>query len=142
MMITPGRAITELRSLIWVPSVRAVVSKCFTGEVSLENFDQALDARELFIVINSLTLDFDQEQQGVLNVNMYAPDKSGVTNWGALDSMHAVVKPLIEDAYTNLLSTQLGNLNVVKEESKKYTFYNQRVQVFADNLNINQNIKL
>jgi len=140
-MITPGKAIQELRKLIWVPSVKSVVNKCFTGEAALELFDQATNAKETFIVINSLTLDFDQYQEGVLNVNMYAPDLSGVTNWAALDAIHAVVKPLIENAYTDLLITELGNINVLKEEEKKYSFYNQRVIVHADNVNQNLNLK-
>ncbi len=98
--MTPFQAIKEVRKLLWVSSVRALVTSVYTGEVALSEYDRAFNAKEKFIVINFLTGDFDQLQEAELNVNIYVPDVNGVMDGTSLDAIHNAVKPLIEDAYT------------------------------------------
>lgn len=140
-MITPYKAIKEIRSLLWVNELKSLVSNVYIGKISLQEYDKAFNAKEKFIVINPLTLDLDQFQEGVVSVNIYTPDKAGVTDFETLDSIHEVVKYLLEDAFSGVISTSLGSIRDYREDDKKYSFYNQRVTVYADNVNQNQNIK-
>ncbi|WP_018629188.1 hypothetical protein [Niabella aurantiaca] len=140
--MTPFQAIQEVRSLIWVPLVKALVKNVYPGEVALSEYDRAFNAKEKFVVVNFLTGDFEQLQDVILNVNIYAPDLYGVMDGNGLDVVHNAIKPLLEDAYTSLINTKLGRINILREEDKQYTFYNQRLLVQAVNLNQQQNIKL
>ncbi|MCF3107323.1 hypothetical protein LL912_00890 [Niabella sp. CC-SYL272] len=133
-MITPFSALQQIRGLIWQPAVRALVTGVYTGEIALTEFDRATAAKEKFIAINFLTTDFAQVQTGVLNMNIYCPDVSGIADGESLDAVLLAVKPLLEDAYTNDLNTELGTLTELKLDDKKYTVYNQRINVYAPNL--------
>lgn len=137
-MITPNKAITEVRRLIYSASFPY---KIFAGEISTETYSSLMNAKEKFIVINSLPVTFMQVQEGTINVNLYAPNRAnGTTDLATLDAMLELVKPLIEDAYTDLISTELSTVTQLFEEPN-YTYYNLRIEIIGINLNQNQNIK-
>lgn len=137
-MITPNKAINEVRKLMYTVSFPY---KIFAGEISTETYSSLMNAKEKFIVINALPVTFMQVQEATVNVNLYAPNKAnGTTDLATLDAMLELVKPLIEDAYTDLISTELSTVTQLFEEPN-YTYYNLRIETIGINLNKNQNIK-
>ena len=142
-MITPKTAIDEVRKLINTSSVKSLVSNIYAGEIAQGEYNRAGEAKEKFIVINSLPVSFGQVQEGVVNVNLFAPDLvNGVADYSVLDELLLAVKPLTDDGYTNKLSTKSENVSVVQEPTIKYHYYDLRVRVYAHNLNTTTNINL
>lgn len=142
-MITIKTAIDEVRKLVNVTSVKALVTTIYAGEIAQAEYNRAGGAKEKFITIGSLPVSFEQVQQGVVNVNLYAPNiSSGVEDLTTLDNILLAVKPVIEDAYTGKITTDLQTVSLLSEPSINYSFYNLRVRIYAHNLNINQNIQI
>ena len=134
-MITPLRAIEEVRTLINVPSVTSLVSRIYADEATINDLDAVMAAKQKFIAVNCLEHDFDQIQTGTVNVNIYVPDlPGGKRDIISLDAILLAIKPLLEDATTDNISTDLGRPTILKEEGKPYSFYNQRVNIFSDTL--------
>lgn len=142
-MITIKTAIDEVRKLINVASVKALTTNIYAGEIAQAEYNRAGGAKEKFITIGSLPVSFEQVQQGVVNVNLYAPNLSiGVADLTTLDNLMLAVKPVIEDAYTVKIATELQTATLLSEPSINYSFYNLRIRIYAHNLNINQNIQI
>ncbi|MBK7097780.1 MAG: hypothetical protein IPH58_04820 [Sphingobacteriales bacterium] len=137
-MITIKTAIDEVRKLINVASVKALVTSIYAGEVSQTEYNRAGTAKEKFITIGSLPVSFAQVQQGVINVNLYAPNlSSDVADLTTLDNILLAVKPLIEDASTSKIITELQTVSLLSEPTIKYSFYNLRVRVISVNETLN-----
>jgi hypothetical protein len=137
-MITIKTAIDEVRKLINVASVKALVTSIYAGEIVQTEYNRAGSAKEKFITIGSLPVSFAQVQQGVINVNLYAPNlASDVADLTTLDNILLAVKPLIEDASTTKISTELQTVTLLSEPSIKYSFYNLRVRVISVNESLN-----
>lgn len=137
-MITIKTAIDEVRKLINVASVKALVTSIYAGEIAQTEYNRAGSAKEKFITIGSLPVSFEQVQQAVINVNLYAPNlSSDVADLTTLDNILLAVKPLIEDAYTLKISTTLQTATLLNEPTIKYSFYNLRVRVISVNESLN-----
>ena len=137
-MITGDIATEEVRKLINVPSVKALVSAISDGEISSTEYKNLSDAKKTFIAIRDLPTSFDQVQQCVVNVNLYAPNLlSDVADRKTLRNIFLAVKPLIEDAYTSVISTKLETMTLFSEPTIKYSFYNLRVRVISVNESLN-----
>ena len=137
-MITIKTAIDEVRKLINVASVKALVTTIYAGEIAQAEYNRAGGAKEKFITIGSLPVSFAQVQQGVINVNLYAPNlASDVADLTTLDNILLAVKPLIEDASTTKISTELQTVSLLSEPTIKYSFYNLRVRVISVNESLN-----
>jgi hypothetical protein len=137
-VITIKTAIDEVRKLINVASVKALVTSIYAGEVSQTEYNRAGTAKEKFITIGSLPVSFAQVQQGVINVNLYAPNlSSDVADLTTLDNILLAVKPLIEDASTSKIITELQTVSLLSEPTIKYSFYNLRVRVISVNETLN-----
>ena len=137
-MITIKTAIDEVRKLINVASVKALTTNIYAGEVSQTEYNRAGAAKEKFITIGSLPVSFEQVQKGVVNVNLYAPNlATDVADLTTLDNILLAVKPLIEDASTAKISTELQTVSLLSEPTIKYSFYNLRVRVISVNESLN-----
>ena len=137
-MITIKTAIDEVRRLINVASVKALVTSIYAGEVSQAEYNRAGGAKEKFITIGSLPVSFEQVQKGVVNVNLYAPNlATDVADLTTLDNILLAVKPLIEDASTSKILTELQTVSLLSEPTIKYSFYNLRVRVISVNESLN-----
>ena len=137
-MITIKTAIDEVRKLINVASVKALVTSIYAGEIAQTEYNRAGTAKEKFITIGSLPVSFAQVQQGVINVNLYAPNlSSDVADLTTLDNILLAVKPLIEDASTSKIITELQTVSLLSEPTIKYSFYNLRVRVISVNETLN-----
>lgn len=137
-MITLLTAMTEVRSLINVPAVTSVVDQIIIGRFNPEQADKLFNENKTFIVVSFLTLDFEQVQEGVVNVNIYKPFKYGVPDYLGIDEVFQLIKPLLEDATTNNISTSLGR-PFIEDMENHYTMYNQRVNVMSVNVDQYQN---
>lgn len=84
------------------------------------------------VVINSLTMDRDDVQNGVLNVNIYVPNKS-ITVGGITDKTQPNTTRLEE--LSNISNTVLGNGNEVWSEDGSISFNIQQDVIFADENN-------
>lgn len=137
-MITIKTAIDEVRKLINVASVKALVTSIYAGEIAQTEYNRAGSAKEKFITIGSLPVSFEQVQKGVVNVNLYAPNlATDVADLTTLDNILLAVKPLIEDASTTKISTELQTVSLLSEPTIKYSFYNLRVRVISVNESLN-----
>lgn len=137
-MITIKTAIDEVRKLINVASVKALVTTIYAGEIAQAEYNRAGGAKEKFITIGSLPVSFEQVQKGVVNVNLYAPNlATDVADLTTLDNILLAVKPLIEDASTSKILTELQTVSLLSEPTIKYSFYNLRVRVISVNESLN-----
>lgn len=140
-MVDEKILVDELFKLIYVAEVKAF-GKIYVY-ISDAEYQKATAAKESFFTIGTLPVYFGQIQQATANINCYAPNlKSGLRDRAKLSNMLLAVKPLIEDAYTPLISTEFTTAQVISEPSIPYHFNNIRVKIFSVDVDKKQNIKL
>lgn len=137
-MIDPEIAIQGVRSLINVPSVKALVSTIAAGELSQVQYNSLANAKSRFIVVNCKMVTFADVQRAFVNVNLYAPKTSnGTTDYPALKEMLLAVKPLLENAGNGnvyCFIDQDATIEILDEPSINYSFYNLKVDVRSVNI--------
>lgn len=84
------------------------------------------------VVINSLTMGYEDVQDGVLNVNIYVPNKS-ITVGGLTDNTQPNTTRL--DEVSSILNTIFNNGNEVWNEDGSVCFKIQQDMIFADENN-------
>jgi len=141
-MTTATQAISAVFSIIWASSLKTEISG------SVRRYSRMINSEKEDIVINSLPIDFDQLQSGVLNVNIHVPNPKYTT---IIDGKTQTLQDLPNEARLNTLCNMFSGLFatpyyndgvyiemqqqlVLAGEDSKSTFINNRLNIRAKNL--------